>query len=696
LIRRLYTEKKYIDNNIDNYVTDFENNIKLIENNYFNLNYSKDIKQFLEYPKEIIYKIKQFNEELLKNSDNIKNTIDLIYKKRINNIIKSTNKYINNNNKFNFEYIILNIDSKNAIEEYYLSKYFKLKNAFDNFFIDLNNNNSTINYTDYYLFLSLEKYKIIIDNYTEFTNYFEKYTKDEFVSLEVEDYSKYNFDIVKLRTGIYYTKKLLENIENLFEEINYNSLINIDEIIYYDKILNNKNIIYIYNETNYKITQINKEILSYIIEPFEYFFSTLQTKYSYKNDYLPFIQQFKEIITFENKNYNNNITYTNNEIIKNVFSILDLIDDILLNQSALKYKYDYYNINETYFKDMHIYYSSLITNIFNEYKNKIICLNNKKEYNDIKLNYVYDYVELFQNYTDLYINQIMSNITEIEKDILDKFDNIYTKFLDFYKSNISIFINNDFVKKLNNNYTICLDYSYDALKDKKDINKYNNLIDLINSTYLYCQENNETNDVPLEEKIEFLNQNYDNCFNNLSKSNNNNNEKIILLNCFKNNFFNYSAFYFDSFNETYKNELDEKFELILNVIKNNFIDDNYIMKFLEEQNYELPPYKDVSLEDLSYSFEEIESFIDYYKNIKRNDYKSYLYDLLIESFNISYHDLFYNFVSDELINNIMIKINSKLELNFDYIYSKITDEFYYYLLLLNDTEELGNSLKILL
>ena len=80
-------------------------------------------------------------------------------------------------------------------------------------------------------------------------NYFEKYTKDEFVSLEVEDYSKYNFDIVKLRTGIYYTKKLLENIENLFEEINYNSLINIDEIIYYDKILNNKNIIYIYNET---------------------------------------------------------------------------------------------------------------------------------------------------------------------------------------------------------------------------------------------------------------------------------------------------------------------------------------------------------------------------------------------------------------------------------------------------------------
>ena len=66
---------------------------------------------------------------------------------------------------------------------------------------------------------------------------------------------------------------------------------------------------------------------------------------------------------------------------------------------------------------------------------------------------------------------------------------------------------------------------------------------------------------------------------------------------------------------------------------------------------------------------------------------------MIESFNISYHDLFLNFVLDELIDNIMIKINSKLELNFEYINEKIKDEYYYYLLLLNDSEELGNSTK---
>ena len=134
---------------------------------------------------------------------------------------------------------------------------------------------------------------------------------------------------------------------------------------------------------------------------------------------------------------------------------------------------------------MHIYYSSLLINIFNEYKNKInflnnshifhnsirtvldklqsnkrqyfknkikmmfkwfydffegfancnICITNKfsnnydfhffnisydngenvrilmeKEYNDIKFNYVYDYVEFFEKYIDSYIKGIISNI----------------------------------------------------------------------------------------------------------------------------------------------------------------------------------------------------------------------------------------------------------------------------------------------
>ena len=82
----------------------------------------------------------------------------------------------------------------------------------------------------------------------------------------------------------------------------------------------------------------------------------------------------------------------------------------------------------------------------------------------------------------------------MEKDIADKFDDIYSKFLNNYKDNISTFVNNDFINELNNNFTLCLDYSYDLLKEKKNIDKYNNLIVLINSTYLYCQKNNENHD----------------------------------------------------------------------------------------------------------------------------------------------------------------------------------------------------------
>ena len=142
--------------------------------------------------------------------------------------------------------------------------------------------------------------------------------------------------------------------------------------------------------------------------------------------------------------------------------------------------------------------------------------------------------------------------------IIDKFDDIYNIFLNNYKENISDSINIDFINELNKNFTLCLDYSYDLLKENKNIDKINKLIVLINSTYLYCQENNENSYIPLNEKIEYLKKNYDNCMNyfsndNIINDNNaNDNEKMILLNCYKNNFYDYSAFYFNNFSETYK------------------------------------------------------------------------------------------------------------------------------------------------
>ena len=52
-------------------------------------------------------------------------------------------------------------------------------------------------------------------------------------------------------------------------------------------------------------------------------------------------------------------------------------------------------------------------------------LSMEKEYNDINFNYFYDYIELFQNYTDLYIGRIIVNIIKMENDIVEKLDYIY-------------------------------------------------------------------------------------------------------------------------------------------------------------------------------------------------------------------------------------------------------------------------------
>ena len=127
-------------------------------------------------------------------------------------------------------------------------------------------------------------------------------------------------------------------------------------------------------------------------------------------DYLPFIQEFKEIITFENENYNNNITQINNETIENILFILKQIDEILLSQLSLTKKYDYYNINETYFKDIHAYYNSLIINIFNEYKNKINTLNNSY---------------IFHNSIRKIIGKLQNNKREYFKNITSEFSNNY-------------------------------------------------------------------------------------------------------------------------------------------------------------------------------------------------------------------------------------------------------------------------------
>ena len=66
------------------------------------------------------------------------------------------------------------------------------------------------------------------------------------------NYSKYNFNIAKLRTEISNSKKLTEILEQLFDDLNYNNLIDSNEINKIDDITNNTNILNIFNETKIK------------------------------------------------------------------------------------------------------------------------------------------------------------------------------------------------------------------------------------------------------------------------------------------------------------------------------------------------------------------------------------------------------------------------------------------------------------
>ena len=278
------------------------------------------------------------------------------------------------------------------MKEYYLFQYNELKKIFNICFNNTNNllnenhisieNNSFFNNNNYD-----EKINKILDITDNFTSYLEDIINQTFLidccdnetventneELNIynnseqfctkekkkfdENYSKYNYNIVKLRTGIYYTKDLIEIIYSLFDDFNFNTIINIEKIKEYDVFLNDKNIFNIYNESNYDLIKINKESLNQIDEEFQYFIEDFKTKYTYKNDYLPFIEKFKEIISFNNENFNNNVTFINNNTIFYINELLKDFNKTLYEQIYLSNSYNYYNFNKTYFKYKFYYYN---------------------------------------------------------------------------------------------------------------------------------------------------------------------------------------------------------------------------------------------------------------------------------------------------------------------------------------------------
>jgi len=297
--------------------------------------------------------------------------------------------------------------------------------------------------------------------------------------------------------------------------------------------------------------------------------------------------------------YFNNITYLNEKIANKVFLLLNQFNKTLFNQISLRDNYQFYNINESYFKEIYLYYYLLINDTFKEYKNQINSLNidynfhniikkrfkkhmEKKieYYKDIIDNYstifnsyflgnnydigeyqsksiqseiidyeftkIYDYVEIFETNEDLYKINIMNNTNILESKIKDEFENIYNYFYINFKNGTSNFINTKYIQELKVNYTFCKKYENDDI--------YNESIKNINIIFDNCIKNNETNinskeKYSLNEKITFIKDNE--CLDFNIDDNSFYENTIEFINFYNNNFYNYSAFYFNCFDDIY-------------------------------------------------------------------------------------------------------------------------------------------------
>ena len=811
LLSKINNQVNYIKDNIDICITKFSDNIKLLNEQYYKAFFLKDYTSFLEYPEEIIYKLHQFYDEALFNIDNIKTITNYIYQKRIKYIIKSNYIYIYNFIEHNINYIKVNINSSYIFDQYYLSKFDELDNLFNNFIMNYTNmtNINDINNTS---FLDKENYddkmKANIDYINNIILFLENITNETFMYEKCDNdrteidynktichkekkefdssYSKYNYNIIKIRTGIYYTKTLLENINNLFNEYNFHNIINNNKIQSFDELLNDKNIIELYNKTNYKINEINEESNIMINETFIYFLDDFKNKYSLKNDYLPFVEKLKKIIKYEDNNYTLLLDNMINETKYKINLLMNELNQNLSYQLSLRDNYTYYNLEQEYFENIYYIYKSNIKNIFNKTRENITNLNNsyifhngiktilsklqlnkreyirdtinkysnnydfdllnlsynlgekiekylEKEYIDYEFTYIYSYVEIFENYTKNYINNIIKVINLTENETFEIFDNIYNNFYNEFKNNSSHFVKPDFIKSLKLNQTRCefyVNYTESESENfENNSNIYINITNIIDYIFTNClnlnniihnyTDNNYTLDknyslndnitnkdfslninFSLIEKILYISNINNNCSDFFLELQNDTfyNNTLEMIECYNNNYYtiNYSFIYFYNFSDEIEENIYNIIGQMDNLLIKNRIDENTFFNFLENQNHTLVPYENIDLSDISEDFEDIENMINYVNNIKNEEYKNYLYDNLIKSFNISYIGFIDNFILDELVDNIIILINNRLEIHLDYIIKKIKDEYEYYVLILNTTEEIGFSSKIAL
>ena len=763
------------DSKLSNIFIKLDNDLFEIENNYYHNYYLMDKKDFLEYPDEIILKLNQSSKNLITNVEIIKNKINSALNDKIRNIIQSSKLFLNDINIFNFQYIFHKVNKEDIFNEYSNNRFNFLQNFSNSLLSKINNetininekilheNNYDILYSNfsnnYYNFLS-NLINEIDDNFTYYvphyllssdSNEFSDnkstiiiYTKERYSS--DKNYSKYNFNIVKFRTGISNSRKYPELFNSLFDDINYDNILDNQTIIDIDDIINNKNFLKIYDETKLKLKEIKEEFLYFISETLENFNEEFINKTSgLTSNYWEFMNLYKNnILNYEDIFYNDTISETINDELKNIDKFFDKFNFTLFNSINIS-GYNYYSFNLTPVFDN---YFSLIKNIFNKSKIKMKNLstnnffysipryylneiyfekrkiiedlieNHQKKYDydslgftynfskefdlvlkkyfiSYELNNSYDYFELIQNNQDIYIEIILKKLSNIELYTYNKYNLIVEQFISYMK-NKSNYVEIEYIEEIKANHSKCLNVLSNL---KNNISKY------LNDYIINLNMSNLTN-ITQEEEFIIYNCSDEVIFDALiNKTENDTCLNLIeinityyledidyIINCENYNYYNYSYIIIYNFTEDDEIYLNDCIINITNEVNSSIIDEYYLDNYVQNY-YDKNTSIDVNLYEYNLTFEDIQDYIFYINNLREPDIKNLMNELLIESFNDSYNNIVNLYITNELTNKIKILISEKLDIFLDYYTNIIRCDYDYYSFLLSRINLLGNSSK---
>ena len=251
----------------------------------------------------------------------IKNNINIAYRNKITNAIRSTNQFIEKFHENNFKFIEQNINKSKMNYLYFNNRYNYINNLFgnckeiykfiikyiykeseQNSYLKINNNDSILNGENYNNNITL-----ILNNYSNYILYFQEIIEENFNNQSDKiidlNYSNYNFIVSKLRRGLYFTKSLIKNIKDTLNNLQYEIILNIAIINIYDDIVNEKDILNLYINSINKLNNINEENMKTVLEYYQKFFDEIDNYYNFNNDILPSINDFIDNIKFVKTNF---------------------------------------------------------------------------------------------------------------------------------------------------------------------------------------------------------------------------------------------------------------------------------------------------------------------------------------------------------------------------------------------------------